>query len=95
MDELELKHVKRTIVTVLPDDTERIESESYYDELKHRKVELEKKNIVAGRDLLKIMMECSSALTDGQSETLTLSITRRAGNVYEIKKRWQVSNQKF
>lgn len=90
----DIKHAKVITTTTMPDGAERIESESYYEHLAHKMVEMEKQLHLPKQSLLKELIECATLLTEG-SDKVTIVLERRGDTQVKVTKRWQVSKQAF
>lgn len=90
-----ITHAKVTTTDRLPDGTgEKVTTESYYDELAHRQVEIEKKVYTSKKAVLTELIEASTLLSEGSPKvTITLEIDRQ--EFVKVTKRWTVSKEHY
>lgn len=90
---MSLQHIKVVIPEPEEDGSIRFTTESYYEQLAHRTVEVEKKLSTDRQRILKDLISCLEVLST--SNRLVLTIDGFEGKPVQITKRYLVSRENF
>lgn len=90
----ELKHTK--VVTTEPIDktTDKITTESYYEELAHKMEEMQKYKLTSNKEILGDLVNCASLITKG-SKSVVITIDGIDGKPTKLTWRWVTLKQSF
>lgn len=90
----DLQHVKVVMPEPLKDGSVQYTTESYYEQLSHKMIEMEKQLPTNKQQVLKDVISCLDHLLQG-SPRLVLTIDAKHNEPVRIVKRWMVSKENF
>ena len=89
------KHAKVTTITPQEDGTVEISAESYYEQLAHVLVEIEKRIPTSRQTILTEIINCLELITKEKSPKLVITIEAKNGEPMNLIKRWTTVKESF